>query len=63
MPIITVQMIKGRTLDQKRQLAKALTDTCEVLKLEPQWVTVLLQDVEKSDWAIGGELQLDKFGS
>jgi 4-oxalocrotonate tautomerase len=28
----------------------------------PEWVTVLIDEVERENWAIGGRLQLDKLG-
>ena len=62
MPNIIVQMARGRTTDQKRKLAKALTDaTVEVLGGNPEWVSVIMQEVEKDGWAVGGELLLDRF--
>jgi 4-oxalocrotonate tautomerase len=62
MPNIIVQMARGRTTDQKRKLAKALTDaTVEVLGVNPEWVSVIMQEVEKDGWAVGGELLFDRF--
>jgi len=63
MPNIIVQMARGRTTDQKRKLAKALTDAIvEGLGGNPEWVSVIIQEVEKDGWAVGGELLLDRFG-
>lgn len=63
MPHITVQMIAGRSVEQKRRLAKALTEAVtSTLEINPEWVTVVLQETGKDGWAVGGELLLDRFG-
>ncbi|WP_431285108.1 4-oxalocrotonate tautomerase [Humitalea sp. 24SJ18S-53] len=61
MPVIRVEMFAGRTPDQKRALAKALTEAfVAAVGGAPQSVQIILQDVEKSDWATGGVLASDR---
>jgi len=63
MPIITVKMAKGRTVEQKRVLVSALTKVAvEILSAQPEWVTVLIEELEGGNWAVGGELLSDRFG-
>ena len=62
MPVIKVEMFSGRTADQKRKLVKALTDSfIEVCGGKPQSVHIILKDVNKGDWAVGGELCSDLY--
>lgn len=62
MPLITVEMFEGRSLEQKRELVRALTQTfCEVAGGNPSAVQVMIRDVAKYNWSIGGELCSDKF--
>ena len=62
MPTIHVQLFAGRTVDQKRALARALTDaTVATLGGKPDSIDVVFTDVEKHDWATGGELWSDKL--
>ena len=62
MPIIRVEMLKGRTTEQKRQMAQELTDAfINTAGGNVAAVQVLITDVEKEDWAAGGELLLDKY--
>ncbi len=62
MPIIRVEMFKGRTRAQKRQLVEKLTESfCEVTGGNPAAVHVVISDVDKEDWGIGGDLAADKF--
>jgi 4-oxalocrotonate tautomerase len=61
MPTIHVQMFAGRTLEQKRALAKALTEaTVATLGASPESVDVIFTDVQRQDWATGGTLWSDK---
>ena len=63
MPTIHVELFAGRTVDQKRALAQALTDaTVRTLGGPPEAVDVIFTDVQKHDWASGGLLWSDKAG-
>ena len=60
MPVIRVEMVSGRTPEQKRALVKQLTEafvaTCGG---SPQAVQVVLTDVARGDWAVAGRLMSD----
>ncbi len=57
MPLVTVEMWEGRTVEQKKQLAEGITSViAEKLDVAPEHVTILLRDVSKHNWAIGGKL-------
>ncbi|MGF7176132.1 4-oxalocrotonate tautomerase [Azospirillum doebereinerae] len=61
MPTLNIQLFEGRTPEQKRAYAKALTEaTVSVLGCSPSAVEIIFQDVKKSDWASGGVLWSDK---
>ena len=61
MPYINVQMLAGRSVDQKRELAKAITDSvASICKAKAEFVYVVIEDVEKENWAVGGTLAADK---
>jgi len=62
MPIIHVEMFSGRSCEQKRVLARELTDAfVRVCGGTPESVTVLFHDVHKEDWAVAGALMADKY--
>ncbi len=62
MPIIRVEMFKGRDDDQKRALVRELTDTfVRVTGARAESLHVVISDVDKSDWGIGGQLARDRF--
>lgn len=61
MPTIHVEMFAGRTVEQKRALAAALTEaTVKTLGGSPDAVDVIFRDVERHDWATAGQLWSDK---
>ncbi len=61
MPTIRVELFAGRTLEQKRALAQALTEaTVRTLGGSADAVDVIFCDVERHDWATGGQLWSDK---
>ena len=60
MPLIHVSLFEGRTVEQKREFAVAVTaDAVRALKCTAESVDVIFEDVKKSDWATGGKLASD----
>jgi 4-oxalocrotonate tautomerase len=63
MPVVTIHMEKGRPVEMKRALCEAVTTAVAgTLDVPPDWVTIIIGEVERENWAVGGQLQLDKFG-
>ena len=61
MPTIHVELFAGRTVEQKRALAAALTEaTVKTLGGAPDSIDVIFTDVQRHDWATGGQLWSDK---
>ena len=57
MPSIRVEMFEGRTPDQKRVLAKELTDaTMRALGVPADSVDIMMFDIPRHDWATAGVL-------
>ena len=57
MPIVTVQVFPGRSDVMKEFLARAIVDAvAEIAGTGREGVHVILDEVEKSDWAIGPRL-------
>lgn len=64
MPSIHVELFAGRTLEQKRALAQALTEaTVKTLGGSADAVDVIFRDVQRQDWATAGVLWSDKAGA
>ncbi len=61
MPNITVELLSGRTLDQRREFVAALTEAAvDILKARREAVRIVFTEIEKSDVANGGVLESDK---
>lgn len=61
MPVVTVSMYDGRSLDQKRELAKGITEVVSrVTGVEPAGVHVVINEVKRENWSIGGLLWPDR---
>ena len=61
MPTIRVELFAGRTVEQKRALAQALTEaTVKTLGGSADAVDILFYDIERHDWATAGRLWSDK---
>jgi 4-oxalocrotonate tautomerase len=60
MPVVNIKIVKGRTVEQKRNLARAVTDAVvRTIDVKPDAVWVLIEEYEKENWAAGGELFSD----
>jgi 4-oxalocrotonate tautomerase len=61
MPTVHVQLFKGRTADQKRAAATAITEAVvATLGGNAATVQVIFHDIERHDWATGGVLWSDQ---
>jgi len=56
MPVVVVEWWEGRTIDQKRQLARSITSAMQDVGVPPEAVHIIIKDVAKHNWAIGGKL-------
>ena len=57
MPTLHVELFEGRTPDQKRVLAKELTDaTVRALGVPADSVDIMMFDIPRHDWATAGVL-------
>ena len=55
MPVVNVARYAGRTDQQKSDLAKAITKAIsETAGIPDSATTFIFQDVEKTEWAVGG---------
>lgn len=60
MPTLHVELFAGRTVEQKRACAAALTEAVvKTLGASPESVDVIFHDVQRQDWATGGRLWSD----
>lgn len=57
MPFVNVKLAGSVTKEQKKQIAKEITETLTKHAHKPaNYTYVVFEEVEFEDWAIGGEL-------
>lgn len=55
MPIANILMIEGRTREQKQALIRTVTSAIvESLGVKPDRVRVIVQEVPREHWGVGG---------
>ena len=55
MPFIQVTMLEGRTVEQKHDLMRKLTEAAvDALGSKPESIRVAIYEVDKDEWAVGG---------
>jgi 4-oxalocrotonate tautomerase len=55
MPLIQATIMEGRSQEQKEAFYQGVTQVVvDTLKVKPEQVRVVLQEVPKNHWAIGG---------
>jgi 4-oxalocrotonate tautomerase len=55
LPVVIVEMWAGRTEEQKERLIKGITRAFEVVGVKPERPDIIIHDVPKSNWGVGGE--------
>lgn len=61
MPLVQVTMLQGRTADQKRKIAKRITDAmAEEAGAKREAIVVTFVELSKESYASGGVLMADK---
>ncbi|MBI3078670.1 MAG: 4-oxalocrotonate tautomerase [Deltaproteobacteria bacterium] len=61
MPVVTVEMWEGRTVEQKRRLVRAITQAMvEHARAEPHALHVIIHEIPRQNWAKAGTLAVDQ---
>jgi 4-oxalocrotonate tautomerase len=61
MPFINIKIAKGRTLDQKRELVRSVTDAVSgSIGVAPEKIWIQIDEFEKENFATGGGIMADK---
>lgn len=58
MPLIRVEMLEGRSRDQKKEIAEVLTrELARILKCQIEQVQVIVREIDRDNWSTGGVLE------
>ena len=57
MPIVQIDMIKGRTVEQKKEMVKRVTEAIsQTVNCPKDAVSIIIRDMEYENYGSGGEL-------
>lgn len=61
MPTYHIEMMEGRTIEQKKQLVAEITRvSVEILGGSPESVDIVITDIKRENWATGGKLWTER---
>ena len=61
MPFINIKIAKGRTMEQKRELARSVTEAVSSsIGVQPDKIWIEINEFEKENFATGGVIMADK---
>ena len=61
MPVVTVELWEGRTVEQKRKLVRAITDAMiEHAEANPDALHVIIHEIPRENWSRAGVLGVDR---
>ncbi|MFD2169119.1 2-hydroxymuconate tautomerase [Tumebacillus lipolyticus] len=61
MPFVHIEWMEGRSLEQKRELTKRISDAvAEVAGIPQDRVHIFFKDMKSDEYGFGGELIVDK---
>jgi 4-oxalocrotonate tautomerase len=61
MPVITIRMLEGRTLEQKREMTRVISEAVsQIAKTPLDGVHVIFEEVLRTSWGRGGVLFADR---
>jgi 4-oxalocrotonate tautomerase len=61
MPMVQITILEGRTAEQKRKVAKRITEVLvEELGAKPDALVIAINEVSRESYAVGGVLLADR---
>ncbi len=61
MPVVHIHMLEGRSVEQKKQLAEAITAAMvDITKTTPDAVVIVMDDYPRTSWAKSGKLMSEQ---
>ena len=61
MPMVSIKIAKGRSLDQKRRLARSVTDAIvSSIDVPPEKIWIQIDEFEPENFAVNGRLMADR---
>lgn len=59
MPIVQIEMLEGRTVEQKKDLVEKVTQAIVgALQIPPEKVSIIIRDMPRENYAVAGKLSI-----
>ena len=62
MPVVQVSVWAGISKENKKKMVEGITKVMEELGVPREAITVIIEEIPKTNWASGGRLHSEKFG-
>ncbi len=56
MPVVKIDLLSGRTPEQKEKLVKSIFKAFEENQIPKEWVSIIFNDNPVENWAVNGEM-------
>ena len=56
MPVVIIEMLEGRTVEQKKQLVDGITTAFDKIGAPIEKLYIIMKDVPRHNWASAGKL-------
>lgn len=63
MPVVQVTVWAGISEENKKKIVGGITRVIEETGVPREAITIIIYEVPKTDWASGGQIHSEKFGS
>jgi len=61
MPVVKIDILEGKSKEQKEKLAKSIMQAFEENQIPKEWVTILFNENPVENWAVAGEMLSEKI--
>ena len=62
MPVVQVSVWAGISEENKKKMVEGITKVIEELGVPREAITIIIEEISKTNWASGGRLHSEKFG-
>jgi 4-oxalocrotonate tautomerase len=62
MPVVQVSVWAGISEENKKKMVEGMTKVIEELGVPREAITLIIEEIPKTNWASGGRLHSERFG-
>ena len=62
MPVVQISVWAGISQENKKKMGEGITKVIEELGVPREAITIIIEEIPKTNWASGGRLHSERFG-